>query len=65
VAAHTAVNPVPITRELTPPALQGGEPHAQEPGQLSGAGACGKALTEDPKGLPAMLRGRQLSPSSP
>jgi hypothetical protein len=64
-AAFTAIDAVPITLELAPPALQAAEPYAQGPGQLIGAGACGDSLIEDPMSLPAIVRGRQSSPSSP
>gem|GEM_PF-1497324 len=65
MAAFTAIGAVPITCELPPPALQRAQAHAQQLGQLTGSGTVGKALIENLQGLPAIVRGRQSSPSSP
>jgi len=47
VAALTAVHAVPITGELTAPALQRGQAHAQQQGQLTPAGTIGHTFIED------------------
>jgi hypothetical protein len=64
-AALTPVDAITVTRELTSPALQRGEPHAEQQGQLTGSGTIGHALIKDVEGLPAIVRRRQSSPSSP
>ncbi len=63
VAAFTAIQPVPITCELTSPALQCCQPHAQQLGQL--AGPCTRRHTGI-KNLQRLVRilGRSQSPSS-
>jgi len=65
VAAFTAIQAVPITRELPPPALQGGEPHAQHRRHLSGRCTSRNGLIEDLQGLAAILRCGQSTSSSP
>jgi len=59
------VNSVPITCELTAPALQHGQNHAQQQGQLTPVGTIGHAFIEDLQSLPAIVWGRQASQSSP
>jgi len=65
VTALTAIDAVPITRVLSPPALQGGEPHSQEPGQLSGPCPGGQGGIEDLQSLAAISRRGQSPASSP
>jgi hypothetical protein len=65
VAALAAVNAITVTSKLTPPALQRRKPHAQQQGQLMGTCTIGHALIKDVQGLPAIVRRRQSSPSSP
>jgi len=65
VAPLAAVNSVPITCELTAPALQRGQTHAQQQGQLTPAGTTGHAFIEDLQSLPTIVCGRQSSFSSP
>jgi hypothetical protein len=65
VAAFTAIQAVPITRELPPPALQRGEPHAQQSGRFSGPCAGRHGSIEDLQGLAAILRCGQSPSSSP
>ncbi len=65
VAALAAIDAITVTSKLPPPALQRGEPHAQQQRQLTGAGTIGDALIQDLQGLPASVRRRQSSPSSP
>jgi hypothetical protein len=65
VAAFTAILAVPITRELTPPALQGAEPHAKQLGEPAGPGTCRHARIEDLQSLPAIRWCGQSPPSSP
>jgi hypothetical protein len=65
MAAFTAIQAVPITRELPPPALQGGEPHAQQHRHLSGPCTSRDGLIEDLQGLAAILRRGQSPSSSP
>ena len=55
VAAFTAIGAVPITGELTPPALQGAEPHAKESGHFTGPFSVGHGGIEDLEGLAAIL----------
>jgi hypothetical protein len=64
-AALTSVDAITVTRELTAPTLQRGEPNAEQQGQLTGPGTIGHALIENLQGLPAIVRRRQSSPSSP
>jgi len=63
MAAFTAVQAVPITRELPPPALQRGQTHAQQCGHLSGPNTGRDGRIEDLQGLSAIL-GRGQPPSS-
>jgi hypothetical protein len=63
--ALTPIDAITVSRELTAPALQRGEPHAEQKGQLTGSGTIGDALIEDLQGLPAIVRRRQSSPSFP
>jgi hypothetical protein len=65
VAAFTAIQAVPITRELPPPALQRGEPHAQQRRHRSGPCTSRDGLIEDLQGLAAILRCGQSTSSSP
>ena len=65
VAAFTAIQAVPITRELPPPALQGGEPHAQQSGHHTGPCTGRDGSIKDLQGLAAILGRSQSSPSSP
>ncbi len=51
VAAFTAIQAVPITRELTPPALQGGQAHAKQLGKLASPGTRRHARIEDLQGF--------------
>ena len=55
VAAFTAILAVPISRELTPPALQGAEPHAKESGHFTGPCTGGHSGIEDLQGLATIL----------
>ena len=63
MAAFTAVQAVPITRELPPPALQCEEPHAQQVRHPCRPSASCHGNIEDPQGLEAIL-GRGQSPLS-
>jgi hypothetical protein len=65
VAAFTAIKSVPITREQPPPALQRGEPHAQQSGHLTGPCPGGHGGIEDLQGLAAVRRRGQSPSSSP
>jgi hypothetical protein len=65
VAALAPVDAITVTNKLTAPALQRGEPHAEQQGKLTGSGTIGHALIKDVQGLPAIVRRRQSSPSSP
>jgi hypothetical protein len=65
VAAFTAIQAVPITRELPPPALQGGEPNALQCSHLSGPCTGRPGGIEDFQGLAAILRCGQSPSSSP
>ena len=65
VAALAPVDAITVTNKLTSLALQRGEPHAEQQGQLTGSGTIGHALIKDVQGLPAIVRRRQSSPSSP
>ena len=64
-AALAPVDAITVTGKQTAPALQRGEPHAEQQGQLTGPRTLGDALIEDLQGLPAIVRRRQSSPSSP
>ncbi len=64
-ATFTAVQAVPITRELTPPALQRGEPHAQQSRHLTGPCPGGHGAIEDLQRLAAIGRRGQSPASSP
>jgi hypothetical protein len=63
--AFAAIDAIPISRELTPPALQGGEPQAQESRHLTGPRTSCHGGIEDLDGLAAIQRRSQASPSSP
>ena len=65
MAAFAAVQAVPITCELPPPALQCGEPYAQQSGHLSGPSTGRDGGIEDLKSLAAILRCVQSPSSSP
>ena len=64
-AALATVDAITVTSKLTAPALQRGEPHPEQQGQFTGPGTIGPALVEDLRCLPAIVRQRQSSPSSP
>jgi hypothetical protein len=64
-AALATVDAITVTSKLTAPALQRGEPHTEQQGQSTGSRTIGHALVEDLQGLPAIVRRRQSSPSSP
>ena len=55
VAAFAAIDAITVTSELPAPALERGEPNAQQQAQLTGPGTIGHALIEDLKGLPAIV----------
>ena len=63
--AFTAIQAVPITRELTPPALQRRQAHAQQLGELAGPCTGCHAGIEDLQGLAPILGGGQSPSSSP
>lgn len=65
VAAFTAINAGPISRELPPPTLQRGQTHAQQCGHLLGPCAGCYGGIKNLQGLAAILGGGQSSPSSP
>jgi hypothetical protein len=65
VAALTPIDAITVTIKLTPPALQRRQPNAEHQGQLTGSRTIGHALIKDVQGLPAIVRRRQSSPSSP
>jgi len=65
VAAFTAITSVPITGKLSPPALQGGEPHAQHSRHLTSPCTRRHAGIEDRQGLAPIRRRRQSSSPSP
>jgi hypothetical protein len=65
VAALSTVDAITVTSKLTAPALQRGEPYAEQQGQFTSPGTIGHALVEDFQGLTAIVRRRQSSPSSP
>jgi hypothetical protein len=64
-AALATVDAITVTSKLTAPALQRGEPHTKQQGQFTRSRTIGHALVEDLQGLPAIVRRRQSSPSSP
>jgi hypothetical protein len=47
VAAFAAIDAITVTSELPAPALQRGQPHAQQQRQLMGPGSISDALIED------------------
>ena len=64
VAAFTAIQSVPNTGELSPPALQGGEPNAQHSRHLTGPSPGRHSGIENLQGLEAICRrGQSPSPS--
>ena len=65
VAAFAAIDAITVTSELPAPALQRGQPHAQQQRQLMGSDAISDALIEDLQSLLAINRRRQSSASSP
>ena len=65
VAALALVDAITVTRKLTAPTPQRSEPNAEQQDQLTGPGTIGHTLIEDLQGLPAIVRRRQSSPSSP
>jgi hypothetical protein len=65
VAAFTAIQAVPITRKLTSPALQGGEPHAQQICHFLSPSTSRYGGIKDLQGLAAILRRGQSTSSSP
>ena len=54
LAAFTAIDAVPSTNKLSPPGLQGGEPHTQ---QISHHSSPGPSRIEDLRGLAAFRCG--------
>ena len=65
LTAFPPVNTTTVASKMSTPALEHGEPNAQQQGQLTGSGTIGHALIEDLQGLPAIVGRRQSSPSSP
>ena len=65
VAAFTAIQSVPNTGELPPPALQRGKPHVQQLGDLMGPRSGRHSGIEDLQGLAAICRRGQSPSSSP
>jgi hypothetical protein len=65
VAAFTAIQSVPNTGELSPPALQGGEAYAQHSRYLTGPGPGRHGGIKDLQGLAAIRRRGQSPSSSP
>jgi hypothetical protein len=63
VAAITAIQAVPITCELPPPALQGGQTDTQQPGEPAGPCTGYHSGIEDLQRF-APIRGKGQSPSS-
>jgi hypothetical protein len=63
VAAFAAVQAVPITRKLPPPALQGAESDPKQSGHLTGPCPGGHGAIENLQGL-AAITGRRQSPAS-
>jgi hypothetical protein len=64
-AALTLIDAITVTNKLKPPALPRRQPNAEQQGQLTGTRTFGHALIKDVQGLPAIVRRRQSSPSSP
>jgi hypothetical protein len=64
-AALATIDTITVSSKLTSPALQRRQAHAQKQSQLTGSGTIGHALIKDVQGLPAIVRRRQSSPSSP
>ncbi len=62
VAAFAAIDAITVTSELPAPALQHGQPQAQQQGQLTDSATIGHALIEDPQGRPATSIVPVLSP---
>jgi hypothetical protein len=56
VAAFTAIQSVPNTGELSPPALQGGESHVQQSRHFTGPGPGRHSGIKDFQGLAAIRR---------
>jgi hypothetical protein len=54
-AALTPVDAITVTRELTAPALQRRQAHAQKQRKLTGSGTICHALIKDVQGLPAIV----------
>ncbi len=65
VAAFAAIDPLTVTSELAAPALQRGEPHAQQQSQFAVTGTVSDAFIQDLQGLLAIVIRRQSSPSYP
>ncbi len=65
VAAFTAIQAVPIIRKLTSPALQGGEPHAQQICHFLSPSTGRYGGIKDLQRLTAILRCGQSPSSSP
>jgi len=65
LAALAAVHTVPITSEFPTPALQGGEPNAQQSDHFSGPSTGRHSSIEALKSLAAILRFGQPPSSSP
>ncbi|MFN5119275.1 MAG: hypothetical protein ACK5JJ_14360 [Cyanobacteriota bacterium] len=63
--SFTTIQAVPYTCELTPPALQRGEPHAQQSRHLTSPCPSGHAAIDDLQGLAAIRRRVQSPASSP
>jgi hypothetical protein len=63
--AFTAIQTVPIIRELTSPALQWRQPHAQQLGELACPCTSGHSGIEDLQRLVTIRRGGQSPSSSP
>ncbi len=61
----TAIQSVPYTGELLPPALQRGEPHAKQSGECTGPCTGSHRRIEDLQGLAAIGRRCQSPASSP
>ena len=64
-AALATIDTITVSSKLTAPALQRRQAHAQKQSQLTSSGTVDDALVEDLQGLPAIVRRRQSSPSSP
>jgi hypothetical protein len=47
VAAFAAIDAITVTSELAAPALQRGQPHAQQQRQLTGTGTVSDAFIKD------------------